>query len=56
MKGFDLIADKVFESHPPSITSDSRFVLICNANKLHKLLDVFGWDKDTVDQVLMDEY
>ena len=34
----------------PVIEKDSRLVVICNSRELYSLLDVFGWDKDTVDE------
>ena len=50
MKGYDLVADKEFDSDVPALSDDSRIVVICNYDELYSLLDVFGWDKDTVDE------
>ena len=50
MKGYDLVAGKEFDSDVPALFDDSRIVVICNSDELYTLLDVFGWDKDTVDE------
>jgi len=51
MRGFDLRAGVEFEgSDIPVIGDDSRLVVICDSSELYSLLDVFGWDKDTVDE------
>jgi len=50
MKGFDLRAGIEFGSDVPVIGKDSQLVVICSSNELYSLLDVFGWDKDTVDE------
>ena len=50
MKGFDLIANTAFETHVPAFGEDSQLLVICSSSELYSLLDVFGWDKDTVDE------
>jgi len=50
LKGYDLVAGKEFNSDVPALYDDSRIVVICNYDELYTLLDVFGWDKDTVDE------
>ena len=50
MRSYDLTANVEFDSHVPVLKDDSRFVVICNSDELYSLLDVFGWDKDTVDE------
>ena len=50
MKGFDLVANKAFDAHPPTLKKHSQLLVICNASELYDLLDVFNWDKDTVDE------
>ncbi|MCL2248062.1 MAG: magnesium transporter CorA family protein [Oscillospiraceae bacterium] len=50
MKGFDFVSEKSFDTHIPTLTDKSRFLLMCNAGELNDLLDVFGWDNDTVDE------
>jgi len=50
MKGYDLVAGRDFGSDVPVLCNDSRIVVICNYAELYSLLDVFGWDKDTVDE------
>ena len=50
MRGYDLVAGKEFDSDVPALCNDSRIVVICNYDELYSLLDVFGWDKDTVDE------
>ena len=50
MKGYDLVENKAFESHVPELSSESQLLVICNSSELYNLLDVFGWDKDTVDE------
>jgi len=50
MRGYDLIAGKEFDSQVPAIEDGSQIVVICNSDELYDLLDVFGWDKDTVDE------
>ena len=50
MRGYDLIAGKEFGSNFPETKDDSKIVVICNSGELYSLLDVFGWDKDTVDE------
>jgi len=50
MKGFDLVAGKEFGSDVPALGDDSQLVVICDSDELYSLLDVFGWDKDTVDE------
>ena len=50
MRGFDLGCGKEFGSDVPAIGDGSQLVVICNSDELYSLLDVFGWDKDTVDE------
>jgi magnesium transporter len=50
MRGYDLVNGTEFETAVPAVGDDSRLVVICNSNELYCLLDVFGWDKDTVDE------
>jgi len=50
MRGYDLSTGKEFGSDVPAIKDDSRLVVICDYSELYSLLDVFGWDKDTVDE------
>ena len=50
MRGYDLVNKVEFESAVPALGDDSRLVIICNSDELYSLLDVFGWDKDTVDE------
>jgi len=50
MKGYDLVADKPFNSVIPAFGEESRLLVMCNSSELYNLLDVFGWDKDTVDE------
>ena len=50
MKGYDLSAGREFDSAVPALKDDSRLVVICNSDELYSLLDIFGWDKDTVDE------
>jgi len=50
MKGYDLVANKAFEAQVPALGDDSQLMVICNSSELYNLLDVFSWDKDTVDE------
>jgi len=50
VKGYDLSTGIEFEADIPKLGDDSQIVVICNSNELYDLLDVFGWDKDTVDE------
>jgi len=50
MKGYDLFTNKPFTSEVPALGDDSQILVICNSSELYNLLDVFGWDKDTVDE------
>jgi len=50
MRGYDLGTGKEFATDVPKLGDDSRIVVICNSDELYSLLDVFGWDKDTVDE------
>jgi len=50
MRGYDLKAGIEFDSVIPALREDSQLVVICNSSELYSLLDVFGWDKDTVDE------
>jgi len=51
MRGFDLRAGVEFVGcDVPAIDDGSRLVVICDSSELYDLLDVFGWDKDTVDE------
>ena len=50
MKGYDLKAGAEFDAQVPVLEDDSKLVVICNSSELYTLLDVFGWDKDTVDE------
>jgi len=50
MRGYNLGTGELFDSKLPAPGSDSQLVVICNCDELHSLLDVFGWDKDTVDE------
>jgi len=50
MRGYDLGAGTEFDSIVPELQDDSKLVVICNSGELYNLLDVFGWDKDTVDE------
>ena len=50
MKGYDLSTGKAFDTDIPVCGENSRLLVICNSNELYSLLDVFDWDKDTVDE------
>jgi len=50
MRGYDLKSGKEFAADVPEISDGSQLVFICNSDELYNLLDVFGWDKDTVDE------
>jgi len=50
MRGFDLVANSPFNGNIPDYSKESRLVVVCNSGELYSLLDVFGWDKDTVDE------
>ncbi|MCL2222958.1 MAG: magnesium transporter CorA family protein [Oscillospiraceae bacterium] len=50
MRGFDLVANKPFDGNIPDYSKDSRLVVVCNSGELYSLLEVFNWDKDTVDE------
>jgi len=50
MRGYDLSVGKEFDDAVTSFGDESRLVVVCNSDELYNLLDVFGWDKDTVDE------
>ena len=50
MRGYDLNTGLGFDSEVPVVSEGSKLVVICNSDELYDLLDVFGWDKDTVDE------
>jgi len=50
MRGYDLVANKAFDSLFPVLRDNSQLLVLCNSNELYDLLPVFGWDKDTVDE------
>jgi len=50
MKGYNFTAGKEFEADIPALDDDSRLLVICNSSELYSLLDIFGWDMDTVDE------
>ena len=50
MRGYDLSRGVELETVVPVPGDDSRLVVICNSGELYDLLDVFGWDRDTVDE------
>ncbi|MDR2939867.1 MAG: magnesium transporter CorA family protein [Clostridiales bacterium] len=50
MRGYDFSAGKVFDGNLPAPIQDSDFVAICNSNDIHSLVNIFGWDEDTVEE------
>jgi len=50
MRGFDLVTNKPFDGEIPDYSKESRLVVVCNSGELYSLLEVFDWDKDTVDE------
>jgi len=50
VKGYNLRDGVEITSKIPNIEENSRLLVICNPSELYDMLDVFNWDKDTVDE------
>jgi magnesium transporter len=56
MRGYDYTAGKAFEAELPAMEGNPRIAFICNPHDVHSLMDIYGWDEDTVDEcVNLDE-
>jgi magnesium transporter len=50
INGFDFNTGKTFNKHPPASGINARFAMICHSADVHRHMDLFGWDADTVDE------